>query len=71
MAKLNVLVGGNDYRAGHGVTNLVYCAKEKEEESRLVLSKVSVVVGAANGSRNSALYRYTGYGIYYRQDECT
>jgi hypothetical protein len=36
-----------------------------------VLSKVSVVVVAAKGSRDSALYRYNGWVIYYGQDEFT
>jgi hypothetical protein len=40
-------------------------------DSRPVLSKVSVVVGAVNGLKGSALYRYNDYGIYYGQDECT
>jgi hypothetical protein len=41
---------------------LIYCneLRKREEESRLVLSKVSVVVGDANGSRESALYQYIG-----------
>jgi hypothetical protein len=35
-----------------------------------VLSKVSVVVGAEHGSRDSALHQSNDKGIYNGQDEC-
>jgi hypothetical protein len=41
-----------------------------EEDSRPALSKESVVAGVVDGSRDSALYRYNGKGIYSGQDEC-
>jgi tellurite resistance protein len=41
---------------------LIYCEEQRKrkEEGRPVLSKVAVVVAAANGSRDSALYWYNG-----------
>jgi hypothetical protein len=39
------------------------------KESRPALFKASVVVGAANGLRDHALYRYNGQGIYYGQNK--
>jgi hypothetical protein len=51
---------------------LIWCneLRKREKERRPMLSKVSGVVGAANGSSDSALYRYNGKGIYVGQDGC-
>jgi hypothetical protein len=69
MLKLHVLVGGS----GLAMEWLIWCNEltKREDESRPALSKVEGAVDAANGSRDSTLYRYNGQGIYYGQDECT
>jgi hypothetical protein len=51
-------VDGSEFRTCNG--GLIKCheLRKREEGSRPVLSKVSVVVGAGNRSKDSALYRY-------------